>query len=143
MTIDQHVNDVDHQIEREARGESSREGEVEDDDSEVPVVALSDRDLRLQQLNERRASGVNQTASNKGKGKLKMMMPVETLPTPSPTPTVSDEMMEDEIGSTEERLGPLYIVYHSWEHYSSVRNISGPHSGLPNIREVRFTPLST
>ncbi|RDL31978.1 uncharacterized protein BP5553_09380 [Venustampulla echinocandica] len=26
-----------------------------------------------------------------------------------------------------------YIAYHNWEHYSSVRNIQGPFSGLPNI----------
>lgn len=30
----------------------------------------------------------------------------------------------------------LHIVYHSWEHYSSVRNISGPIHGLPNITVV-------
>ncbi|KAH9818708.1 hypothetical protein DFH28DRAFT_958904 [Melampsora americana] len=30
---------------------------------------------------------------------------------------------------------PLYIVYHQWEHYSSVRNLAGPHSGPPQIRE--------
>ncbi|KAL2914756.1 hypothetical protein HK105_205687 [Polyrhizophydium stewartii] len=27
----------------------------------------------------------------------------------------------------------LHVAYHSWEHYSSVRNQSGPHSGLPSI----------
>ncbi|KAF4635666.1 hypothetical protein G7Y89_g2434 [Cudoniella acicularis] len=26
-----------------------------------------------------------------------------------------------------------YIAYHSWEHYSSVRNITGPHSGPPQV----------
>ncbi|KAG0149006.1 hypothetical protein CROQUDRAFT_654086 [Cronartium quercuum f. sp. fusiforme G11] len=30
---------------------------------------------------------------------------------------------------------PLYIVYHQWEHYSSVRNLVGPHGGPPQIRE--------
>ncbi|GAA93933.1 uncharacterized protein L969DRAFT_92162 [Mixia osmundae IAM 14324] len=34
---------------------------------------------------------------------------------------------------------PLYIVYHSYEHYSSARNVSGPHAGLPHIKEA---PLS-
>ncbi|KAK4048553.1 hypothetical protein OIV83_004721 [Microbotryomycetes sp. JL201] len=41
---------------------------------------------------------------------------------------------------TEERrrraIGSLYIAYHSWEHYSSVRRISGPHTGPPNIDQV-------
>ncbi|KAF2739034.1 cysteine proteinase [Polyplosphaeria fusca] len=27
----------------------------------------------------------------------------------------------------------LNIAYHTWEHYSSVRNINGPHSGLPEV----------
>ncbi|KAJ3182593.1 OTU domain-containing protein 3 [Gaertneriomyces sp. JEL0708] len=27
----------------------------------------------------------------------------------------------------------LHIAYHSWEHYSSVRNLGGPASGLPDI----------
>ncbi|MBW0483056.1 hypothetical protein O181_022771 [Austropuccinia psidii MF-1] len=29
---------------------------------------------------------------------------------------------------------PLYLVYHQWEHYSSVRNLDGPHCGLPNVQ---------
>lgn len=27
----------------------------------------------------------------------------------------------------------LCIVHHAWEHYSSIRNIAGPHNGLPNV----------
>ncbi|MCJ1360633.1 MAG: hypothetical protein MMC33_010641 [Icmadophila ericetorum] len=38
--------------------------------------------------------------------------------------------MED-IDNTDRRV--LYIAYHTWEHYSSIRNIKGPHNGLPNI----------
>jgi len=30
--------------------------------------------------------------------------------------------------------------YHDWEHFSSIRNLRGPHSGLPNIKE---TPAET
>ncbi|KAK9450643.1 uncharacterized protein V1518DRAFT_411314 [Limtongia smithiae] len=29
----------------------------------------------------------------------------------------------------------LHIAYHQWEHYSSIRNIDGPHHGLPEVRE--------
>ncbi|KAJ2318162.1 2-oxoglutarate dehydrogenase E1 component [Coemansia sp. RSA 2704] len=29
----------------------------------------------------------------------------------------------------------VHIAYHSYEHYSSVRNKSGPHSGLPEVKE--------
>lgn len=32
-----------------------------------------------------------------------------------------------------ECVGPLHIAYHSWEHYSSLRNVKGPHSGPPCI----------
>ncbi|GAA5965311.1 hypothetical protein JCM21900_005836 [Sporobolomyces salmonicolor] len=33
--------------------------------------------------------------------------------------------------------GPLCIVYHSWEHYSSLRNLKGPHTGPPRLRIAR------
>lgn len=36
-----------------------------------------------------------------------------------------------------EAYGPLWIAYHNWEHYSSIRNINGPHAGLPRINEGR------
>ncbi|KAJ2227716.1 substrate-specific activator of APC-dependent proteolysis [Coemansia sp. RSA 485] len=29
----------------------------------------------------------------------------------------------------------VHVAYHSYEHYSSVRNIGGPHTGLPEIKE--------
>ena len=32
----------------------------------------------------------------------------------------------------------VYVSYHIFEHYSSVRNLAGPHKGLPRIKEVRF-----
>lgn len=37
--------------------------------------------------------------------------------------------------STPSSEPTLYLVYHQWEHYSSVRNLGGPHSGIPCIRE--------
>ncbi|GAA5843174.1 hypothetical protein JCM5353_007090 [Sporobolomyces roseus] len=37
----------------------------------------------------------------------------------------------------EEEEGPLCIVYHSWEHYSSLRNLKGPHTGPPRLRIAR------
>jgi len=33
----------------------------------------------------------------------------------------------------------LHIAYHSWEHYSSVRNVDGPHSGMPNVTPKAMT----
>ncbi|KAK9361547.1 NADP-dependent oxidoreductase domain-containing protein [Lipomyces starkeyi] len=34
----------------------------------------------------------------------------------------------------------LHIAYHQWEHYSSIRNVDGPHSGKPEVREMAITP---
>ncbi|KAF8512799.1 hypothetical protein JB92DRAFT_2926390 [Gautieria morchelliformis] len=34
-----------------------------------------------------------------------------------------------------ERSGTVYVAYHDWEHFSSVRNLAGPHTGLPNVVE--------
>ncbi|THH26413.1 hypothetical protein EUX98_g7777 [Antrodiella citrinella] len=31
---------------------------------------------------------------------------------------------------------PIYVAYHDWEHFSSIRNLRGPHAGLPNVRET-------
>ncbi|KAI9732175.1 MAG: hypothetical protein M1834_004272 [Cirrosporium novae-zelandiae] len=30
--------------------------------------------------------------------------------------------------------GMVQVAYHGWEHYSSIRNINGPHSGIPNAK---------
>ncbi|KAK4521524.1 uncharacterized protein ATC70_012140 [Mucor velutinosus] len=43
-----------------------------------------------------------------------------------------DEKVEEE----EEPRQILHIAYHSWEHYSSVRNIDGPYSGPPEIKTM-------
>lgn len=41
---------------------------------------------------------------------------------------------EQECVSTEDMI---HIVYHSYEHYSSVRNKGGPHEGAPSIQLVK------
>ncbi|KAJ1667107.1 2-oxoglutarate dehydrogenase E1 component [Coemansia sp. RSA 1646] len=41
-------------------------------------------------------------------------------------------------------LQTVHIAYHSYEHYSSVRNRDGPHSGMPDVKEstkLSFTPV--
>ncbi|CEL61259.1 OTU domain-containing protein 3 OS=Homo sapiens GN=OTUD3 PE=1 SV=1 [Rhizoctonia solani AG-1 IB] len=30
----------------------------------------------------------------------------------------------------------VYVAYHDWEHFSSVRNLIGPHQGMPDVCEV-------
>ncbi|KAK7511027.1 uncharacterized protein IWZ02DRAFT_372533 [Phyllosticta citriasiana] len=34
----------------------------------------------------------------------------------------------------------VHLAYHSWEHYSSVRNIEGPHTGVPRIHLRHLSP---
>ncbi|KAJ1019991.1 hypothetical protein NDA16_004272 [Ustilago loliicola] len=53
----------------------------------------------------------------------------------SSTPTASQESSTATPSELAEAYGPLYIAYHNWEHYSSIRNLDGPHSGLPRIKE--------
>jgi len=33
-----------------------------------------------------------------------------------------------------------HIAYHMWEHYSSIRNLNGPHSGLPKVTPKVLSP---
>ncbi|KAK6331643.1 hypothetical protein TWF718_002192 [Orbilia javanica] len=56
---------------------------------------------------------------------------------------VGEEDDDEDEGSSTSMLGKeepvvgerkvLHIAYHDWEHYSSVRNIDGPHKGLPKV----------
>ncbi|KAF8949553.1 hypothetical protein BGZ46_005105 [Entomortierella lignicola] len=47
-------------------------------------------------------------------------------------------------GSSPGQRPVMHIAYHSWEHYSSIRNIDGPHEGLPEInpRSIKQKPLA-
>ncbi|KAG8714405.1 hypothetical protein FRC09_017668 [Ceratobasidium sp. 395] len=47
-------------------------------------------------------------------------------------------MDEDEEDNTTQTPFPatVYVAYHDWEHFSSVRNLTGPHQGIPNVQEV-------
>ncbi|KAG6853609.1 hypothetical protein C0991_002833 [Blastosporella zonata] len=35
----------------------------------------------------------------------------------------------------------IYVAYHDWEHFSSIRNLRGPHTGLPYVRETLPPPV--
>ncbi|SPO32348.1 uncharacterized protein UTRI_02905 [Ustilago trichophora] len=54
---------------------------------------------------------------------------------PISTPASSRDASALTAPQPAEAYGPLYIAYHNWEHYSSIRNLDGPHSGLPRIKE--------
>lgn len=61
---------------------------------------------------------------------------VGTLNVPSTSATITTPPPPTQISQIE-AYGPLWIAYHNWEHYSSIRNINGPHTGLPRINEGR------
>ncbi|RCH89408.1 hypothetical protein CU098_009381, partial [Rhizopus stolonifer] len=48
-----------------------------------------------------------------------------------------DEEEQDLSTAEEDPKQVLHIAYHSWEHYSSVRNINGPYTGPPEIKRVQ------
>ncbi|KAJ7801572.1 hypothetical protein B0H14DRAFT_1675715 [Mycena olivaceomarginata] len=39
-------------------------------------------------------------------------------------------------GGAQVEEGTIYVAYHDWEHFSSIRNLKGPHTGLPAVRET-------
>ncbi|THH07595.1 hypothetical protein EW145_g3266 [Phellinidium pouzarii] len=41
----------------------------------------------------------------------------------------------DNDGEGNSSLGAVFVAYHDWEHFSSVRNLTGPHSGFPYVVE--------
>ena len=40
-------------------------------------------------------------------------------------------------------VNTIYVAYHAYEHYSSVRNLAGPKTGLPCTREIERPPSAT
>ncbi|KAF5353491.1 hypothetical protein D9756_007922 [Leucocoprinus leucothites] len=47
-----------------------------------------------------------------------------------------DDDHDDDANST------IYVAYHDWEHFSSIRNLKGPHAGPPHVKE-RPPPATT
>ncbi|KAL1938353.1 hypothetical protein VTO73DRAFT_11804 [Trametes versicolor] len=49
--------------------------------------------------------------------------------------SASDKHVWD-AGELTTSQGTVYVAYHDWEHFSSIRNLRGPHTGLPNVSEM-------
>ncbi|KAJ3497586.1 hypothetical protein NLJ89_g10330 [Agrocybe chaxingu] len=50
---------------------------------------------------------------------------------------VEVEALVSQQAPKQESGGPtVYVAYHDWEHFSSIRNSRGPHTGLPEISEM-------
>ncbi|OBZ74542.1 OTU domain-containing protein 3 [Grifola frondosa] len=73
---------------------------------------------------------------------------VEITP-PSPSTSMPDDSALDDRekrrlrrerrrSELENKPGPVYIAsrYHDWEHFSSIRSLRGPHTGIPNVIET-------
>ncbi|BGP43343.1 hypothetical protein JCM10450v2_007493 [Rhodotorula kratochvilovae] len=92
----------------------------------APPPAQSEEDKLSPRERRMKARQEKMDAKGKGKGKGKERAPSaapELLASLAPSEPLDDS--------------PLCIVYHSWEHYSSLRNISGPHTGPPRLRVGR------
>ncbi|KAG8215479.1 hypothetical protein J3R82DRAFT_9110 [Butyriboletus roseoflavus] len=46
------------------------------------------------------------------------------------------KQQREETLQQEEASDTVYVAYHDWEHFSSIRNLRGPHTGLPNVCEL-------
>ncbi|KAG2131839.1 hypothetical protein BD769DRAFT_1449902 [Suillus cothurnatus] len=46
------------------------------------------------------------------------------------------QQQRDEMNNSQESEGTIYVAYHDWEHFSSIRNLRGPHAGLPEVCEL-------
>ena len=47
-------------------------------------------------------------------------------------------MVSGSNGETNRKVA--HIAYHTWEHYSSIRNLDGPHTGMPNVTVKVLSP---
>ncbi|KAH9856199.1 hypothetical protein C2E23DRAFT_507100 [Lenzites betulinus] len=52
------------------------------------------------------------------------------------TRSTSDQYPSPEDTELITSQGTVYVAYHDWEHFSSIRNLRGPHNGLPNVVEM-------
>jgi hypothetical protein len=56
------------------------------------------------------------------------------------SPNILHESQPEEPRDTTSVRPTAHIAYHSWEHYSSIRNLDGPHTGPPNVTARVLTP---
>ncbi|EPQ55723.1 cysteine proteinase [Gloeophyllum trabeum ATCC 11539] len=48
---------------------------------------------------------------------------------------IQQQVIEDTNDEDEDSHATVYVAYYDWEHFSSIRNIRGPHTGPPRVRE--------
>ncbi|KAF9450993.1 hypothetical protein P691DRAFT_809016 [Macrolepiota fuliginosa MF-IS2] len=60
----------------------------------------------------------------------------DTKPPPFPDKEEDDDQLYHQEDDTEDvDSSTIYVAYHDWEHFSSIRNLKGPHVGLPRVEE--------
>ncbi|UZJ53040.1 hypothetical protein CBS101457_002360 [Exobasidium rhododendri] len=89
------------------------------------------REKKIKGLAEQKPTGMTPSAAESSKMALHSQSDTETVGAGASSEIVA------------EAYGPLYIAYHNWEHYSSIRNLEGPHTGLPRIKEEHAASGST
>ncbi|GAA5878152.1 hypothetical protein JCM16303_002860 [Sporobolomyces ruberrimus] len=92
---------------------------------------------------EKRAKAREAKTKGSGKGKEREKEKVNGKGKGKERATEEEEQTEEDEAQRSNRTreeveeGPLCIVYHSWEHYSSLRNLKGPHTGPPRLKIAR------
>ncbi|KAM0754120.1 cysteine proteinase [Meredithblackwellia eburnea MCA 4105] len=110
------------------------------------VAQLSKRSIKVVQpglvyvIKPDEIHGSSSSPSSKGKRKEGEEDEPEQLEGGEEGEARDEEGRRQEEENSREDSQPLYIVYHSWEHYSSLRNLGGPHVGLPQVREITPPP---
>ena len=62
------------------------------------------------------------------------------MATQPPATTAAAVPVEEPPAASSSTVNTIYVAYHAYEHYSSVRNLAGPKTGLPCTREIERPP---
>ncbi|KAL0952860.1 hypothetical protein HGRIS_007082 [Hohenbuehelia grisea] len=92
------------------------DADVDEEDEDDETAGLTERERRRMRRDKKRAPKV------KSKD-------IQRKPSPFP-----NEGTDEEASSSSNNT--VYVAYHDWEHFSSIRNLRGPHTGLPCVLEA-------
>ncbi|KAF5376151.1 hypothetical protein D9615_007651 [Tricholomella constricta] len=102
------------------------EGEEDDEEEDGQ---LNERERR--RLRRERVRDAKERKGKKVKEKEKPASKKDRNPTSSPPPPPVNHIVTEPA-----EIDTIYVAYHDWEHFSSIRNLRGPHTGLPTVRET-------
>ncbi|KAF9468358.1 hypothetical protein BDZ94DRAFT_1246602 [Collybia nuda] len=103
------------------------EGDDAESEDDLP---LNDRERRRVERDRIKTTPKKQKFKGK-KGKQDSQPQMPTAPS-----------YDTEGDSADKGDGTIYVAYHDWEHFSSIRNLRGPHAGLPCVKETPPPPVA-